>query len=93
MSAAAGHDVEDGCGGFGPNQQWAVVWFFAIIAIGTGLFLTLRDTDAYNYANNGEFFNLQSYRDNRLSSTLVHGDNVDERQHGDLNSAVAKLAK
>ncbi len=93
MSGHPSHNQKDPCGDFGPDQRWAVVWFFAILIIGLTAVVKLRDTDAYNYATNGEFFDYAKYRSNRVSQTYMASEGVDERAHGDLATAVNNLSR
>ena len=91
MSEHNAHEVEDACAEFGPVQYRALVWFFSVILIGMGLTYTLRMTDLHNYMTNGEYFDNDAYRENRLSSTSVASEPMDERAHGDLPTAASKL--
>lgn len=72
------------CGSWGTDQSLAVVWFVAIIVIGVGLTIALRNTDLYNYNTNGEFFDYDAYKENRRAQTLIASDNIDKRSQGDL---------
>lgn len=79
----------DPCGEFGPTQRWATIWFFAVIAIAVGAIYTLRNTDYYNYRTNGEFFNYDSYRQNRFGQNGIRSDSLDARADGRYGRAAA----
>lgn len=90
-SSSAINAGSDPCGSFGATQFWAMVWFFSVVAIGAGLAYTLCNTDYYNYATNGEFFDYAAYRDNRSSQTHIPTLADDRRMHGDLGTALERL--
>ncbi len=85
------HSVTDPCGSFGPDQRWAVVWFFCILFIGIGAVRLLRDTDNYNYKTNGEFYDYSKYRSNTVSKSHIPSEVSDDRMHGGYGDAVKKL--
>ncbi|MBP9837648.1 MAG: hypothetical protein KBC84_02940 [Proteobacteria bacterium] len=93
MSSADKSNSEclDPCGDFGPDQKWAVVWFFAVVLIGIFAVTVLRNTDYYNYTHNGEFYDYEAYKSNRLSATSIASENVDERAHKSLSEVTKNL--
>ena len=95
LMSGSGHseNLKDPCGDFGPDQRYAVVWFFAVIIIGLAAVFTFRNTDAYNYATNGEFYDYAKFRANRVSQTHIASDGVDERSNGNLSHAVNALGQ
>ncbi|MBL7662044.1 hypothetical protein JNK13_04745 [bacterium] len=73
--------IEDPCGEFGPTQRWALVWFVAVLAIGSFATYTFSQTDRWMYDNNAEFLDYQAYRENRNAIYSLAAERVDERAH------------
>jgi hypothetical protein len=85
--------VTDPCGEYGPTQRWAIVWFFSVIALGLALIYTFRNTDAYMFHSNAEFFHYDTYRESRVAQASIGSDTVDERSRGDYVTAVSSLPR
>jgi len=87
------HNQKDPCADFGPDQRYAVVWFFAVVIIGLFAVFTFRNTDAYNYATNGEFYDYAKFRANRVGQTHIASEGADERANGNLAHAASELGR
>lgn len=85
--------VKDPCAEFGPTQIKALLWFFGAVLVGGTLVANFARIDQWMYDTNAEFYNYTSYRENRKSSTSLASDSIDERAHGSLVDARAKLAE
>lgn len=83
---------DDPCKEFGPTQKWALVWFFSVILIGCAVVYNFARIDRFMYDSNAEYYNYQSYHENRLSQSTIRGDSVDPRSHGDSVSVVRRGA-
>jgi len=75
----AAEKSDDPCGNFGPDQRWAVVWFIAIIFIGSGLTYTLSRIDRKNFDSKGVYLDYDKYRENRVSGTSIGSERTDSR--------------
>lgn len=91
--ASGEHSVKDPCANWGTDQWLALVWFFGVLTIGVGFVYTLAKTDYYNYTHNGEYFNIEETRQNRLAQAGLKGDGVDPRSHQTYEDAVKNVVK
>ena len=87
------HEISDGCAGWGPNQSWAVVWFFAVVLIGIIATLSFSGLDYFLYTTDAEVVDYHAHRVNRLASTAIGSGNKDPRTFGDLSSVRNSLSK
>lgn len=83
--------IPDPCGSFGPTQWWAVVWFLAVMIIGSKLTIFLAKSDHWMYEHNGEFLDYRAYHENRRATTSLGVEQVDERAHADYVSTMNYL--
>ena len=91
---------DDPCGSFGPDQKWAVVWFFSVI-IGGAIFTSqLARIDEWMYRSNGEVrvFNARLIdfdvaRENRRAATGIASERNDPRADGSFGRARASLSE
>lgn len=76
-----------GVGPWGPDQSWAVVWFFAVILLGTSMTFLFNSIDFYMYTNNAQVLDFQKYAENRRAFTNIGTDSLDPRSNGSLAAA------
>jgi hypothetical protein len=76
-----------GVGPWGPNQSWAVVWFFAVILLGTSMTFLFSSIDFYMYTNNAQVLDFQKYGENRRAFSSMSNDSLDPRSNGSLTAA------
>lgn len=79
-------EIIDGCGDWGPEQNWATIWFVVVVLIGIIATLWFSGIDHYMYVTDAEVIDYRAMRENRMASTLVGSGNKDSRSSGDLAS-------
>ena len=70
----------DPCGGFGPDQKWATVWFFIMLIGGSCLVYKLSSIDHWMYTTGGDLLNYTDYTENRLAATSIGSERIDPRE-------------
>jgi hypothetical protein len=91
--ASNNSSAQDPCAQWGSDQWLALVWFLGVLTLGVGFVYTLSNTDYYNYSHNGEYFNLEDTRKNRMAQMGLKSDSVDPRSHRSYEDAVATITK
>ena len=91
--ASKDHSSKDPCASWGSDQWLALVWFFGVLTIGVGFVYTLAQTDKYNFAHNGEYFDFKSTQQNRLAQAGLKSDSIDPRSHATYEDVVASVTK
>ena len=75
----------------GPEQRYAWVWFTVVLIFSVWLCFRLAITDRWMYDNDAETLDFGKFRENRMASTQLATEHLDERASGDYTSAVEKL--
>lgn len=84
-------EIIDGCAGWGAKENWAVVWFLAVLVIGSALTIVLSEIDRRFYYSSGEYLDMQKYYDNRKTQTSIPLDINDSRSSGTLSAATSQF--
>ena len=80
----------DPCGGFGPDQRWALVWFVAVLIGGITLTSQLARIDSWMWTNNAQVLDYRQYAENRETFTSLGTERVDPRARGSYSTAASE---
>lgn len=66
-------------------------WFFGALIVGAIATWQLSQIDFRMYSSGGEYINIETLRENRIASTAIRSEFVDERMHGGLENVDSAL--